>query len=488
MMKTLSKLLIVFVVISMLAGCLTACDVVNSLLGKEVEQPPVVENPPENPGTQGGEDKPPIEFVDYASQVKFNPNSGRIWAKVEVQTYIDGDTTHFVTIDGTVIEGVDYVKARYLAINTPESTGVVEPWGKKASNYTKTQLMKATEIIIESDTNEWNFDSTGSRHLLWVWYKTATDTEFRNLNLEILQSGLAFGSNVGSNVYSEYALKILNQSKTLKLHVFDKTTKDPDYYYGGAIEVTLKELKANLEKYKDKLVKFEAVVAKKVGSTVYVEEYDAENDAYFGMQVYTGNAAAVQGVFQTIGNRVVVVGTLQYWETGETYQVSNLQYKSTNPNWEGGCRVISSGNSASYRDVVWSDLLDGKMTLDTFQEVKDENGEVIDEILVTEEFSFAELALHSTATLSELTVKSVYTTQSNTDSNGALTITCTDRDGVTIEIRTDTKLTTVVDGQKVDVTAANFPKGTVITVKGIIDFYQGDYQLRVFSYDDITFE
>ena len=472
MMKTLSKLLIMLVILSMLAGSLVAC---------KPEEDPVVETPPTE---QGGDPTPPaVEFVDYASQVKFNPNSGRKWAKVKVKAYIDGDTTHFDAIDGTHIDGVDYIKARYLAINTPESTGVVEPWGKKASNYTKTQLSAATEIIVESDTSSWNLDSTGARLLLWVWYKTESDTEFRNLNLEILQQGLAAGSGVTSNVYGEYALKILNQSKALKLHVFDKSQKDPDFYYGGAIEVTLKELKANLEKYEGKLVKFEAVVAKQISDTVYVEEYDPENDMYFGMQIYVGNSP-IASVFQTIGNRVSVVGTLQYWENGGTYQISNLKYKTIDPNWEGGCRVISTGHSASYREIIWSDFLTDTVTLKTFQEVKDENGEVIDEMLVSENFKVSELAHHSTASLSYLTVTRIYTTPSN----GAMTITCTDRDGTVIEIRTDTKLTRVVDGQKVDVTAADFPIGTVISVKGVIDYYQGNYQLRIFSYNDIIFE
>ena len=120
------------------------------------------------------------EFIDYASQVKYNPNSGRAHAKVEVKSYIDGDTTHFIVTDGTKIGDESYIKARYLAINTPESTGVIEAWGKKASNYTKTQLKAATDIIIESDTATWDLDSTGGRYLLWVWYKTppAADTSF----------------------------------------------------------------------------------------------------------------------------------------------------------------------------------------------------------------------------------------------------------------------------------------------------------------------
>lgn len=491
MMNKLSKLLIILVVISMLAGCFTACDVVNGLLGKDqpTETPDEgnqggEENPGENPGE--GDPEEEIEFIDYASQVKFDPNSGRVWAEVRVKSYIDGDTTHFIPV-GTTIGEMGYIKARYLSINTPESTGIIEPWGKKASNYTKTQLMQATSIIIESDTATWNLDSTGGRYLLWIWYKTAGDTEYRNLNLEILQQGLAYGSSVSSNVYGEYALKALNQAKAMKLHVFDKTTKDPDYYYGGAVELTLKELKANCEKYEGMLVKFEAVVAKQADATVYVEEYDPVNDMYFGMQIFAGYNFPLMDIF-TVGNRISIVGTLQYYENGGTYQVSNLKYKTIDPNWEGGCRVVGTGYYASFRELDVNTLFNGTIVLDTYKEVEDANGEVIEEI-VQESFKYGDLAHYSTASVSNLTVQRVYMT-SNEESSayGALTITCVTEDGKTIDIRTATQLTKIVDGEKVDVTMADFPSGTVISVKGVIDSFNGKYQIKVFSIDDITFE
>ena len=481
MMKTLSKLLIMLLVISMLAGCFTACEMLGIGQTSDEEEPDTDNNKDNN--ENGNNQEPEYEFVDFASQAKFDPNSGRAWAYATVKSYIDGDTTHFDVSRDVVPEG--YIKARYLTINTPESTGVVEPWGKKASNYTKSRLMEATSIIIESDTDKWDLDSTGSRYLLWIWYKTAEDTEYRNLNLEILQQGLAYGSGVGSNVYSELGLKILDQAKTMKLHVFSKD-KDPDFYYGGAIELSLKEIKANCEKYEGQLVKFEAVVAKQVGATVYVEEYDAENDMYFGMQIFAGYGYYRMSDF-AIGNRVSIVGTLQYYENGGTYQVSNLQCKPLDPNWDGGCRVLDAGLEASYRELDVGLLKTGKITLDTIQEVEDESGEMV-ESLVKVDFAYGELAHYSTAQVKNLTVVSVRTTESDTDSDGALTITCKDENGNTIDIRTAEKLIKVVDGVNVVVLESDFPAGTVISVKGVIDSFRGNYQIKVFSYEDITFE
>lgn len=519
MMNIFSKLLILLVIVAMLAGCFASCgndDVDNN---PDVESGESSDNGGENSGDSGEEDShqhtfvdgkcgcgendpnyvPPVtepEFIDYVSQVKFNPDSGRAWAYAEVVSYIDGDTTHFTTTDGTKIGDGSYVKARYLAINTPESTGVIEPWGKKAANYTKGQLMQATSIIIESDTDKWDVDSTGSRYLLWIWYKTSEDTEYRNLNLEILQQGLAFGSSVGSNVYGEIGLKIFNQANTLKLHVFNKAVKDPDYYYGEAIEVTLKELKASTyksedgsryyNKYEGLLVKFEAIVAKQADTTIYVEEYDAENDMYFGMQLYAGYSYPRMSDF-TIGNRVSIVGTLQYYENGGTYQISNLQCKILNPNWEGGCRVLSTGHSASYRELNVGTLLDGTIELDTIREIENENGELV-ETLIKETFDYGQLAHYSTAVLKNLKIQSVYTTESETDSDGALTISCKDENGRVIKIRTAQKLIKTVDGVPTVVTAADFPVGSIISVRGVVDSFKGEYQIKVFNINDITFE
>ena len=487
-MNKLSKLLILLSVIAMLVGCFAACGPTeepcehtyeNGVCTKCQEEDPNYVPPAGGEGGEGGGGEEEIQFVDYASQLKFNPNSGKKWTYATVKSYIDGDTTHFFVDKSEIPEG--YMKARYLGINTPESTGIVEPWGKKASNYTKTQLKKAESIengiIIESDTAEWDLDSTGARYLLWIWYKTSEDGEYRNLNIEILQQGLAYGSSTTSNTYSEYTTKALYQATTLKLYVFNKKVKDPDYYYGKAQNLTLKELKANAKKYEGTLVKFEAVVAKSSGWTFYVEEYDAENDMYFGMQIFAGAGCPIMDRF-AVGNRVSIVGTLQYWENGGTYQVSNLQYDILFPDDESGCRVLETGSESSYRETDVDRLMNGKINIDSYVEVDGE------ETLKTVEFDYGFLALHSTVKISNLTVTRVYTTTSDTDSNGALTITCHDENGKTIEIRTASKLIRS-DGSVV--VASDFPSGTVISVKGIVDYFD-DYQIKVFNIDDITIE
>ena len=56
----------------------------------------------------------------------------------------DGDTTRFTLEQG------DSVVVRYYQVDTPESTGGVEKWGKAASLFVKDKLSAATEIVLEA--------------------------------------------------------------------------------------------------------------------------------------------------------------------------------------------------------------------------------------------------------------------------------------------------------------------------------------------------
>ena len=184
-----------------------------------------------------GKDNGKIEEIDYVSQLKLDLKSNTKKQEVTVKMYIDGDTTHFNPVTDSTITGYNaadfaetdgYIKARYLAVDTPESTGDIEKWGKAASNFTHDKLADAKSIIVESNDDKWNVDSTGERYTLWIWYMPSSGTEYRNLNVEILQNGFAFASATASGRYGEIAMKALNQARALKLHVYaPATTRDP---------------------------------------------------------------------------------------------------------------------------------------------------------------------------------------------------------------------------------------------------------------------
>ena len=156
-----------------------------------------------------------------------------------------------------------------------------------------------------------NRDWTDSRYLVWVWYKESEDGEYRNLNLEILQNGLAVASSTGNNRYGSVCLSALAQARAEKLNVYSGE-KDPDFYYGDAVELTLREMRLNVSDYTNTKVAFEGVITRNDGRSVYIEDYDSDSGLYFGMTVYYGSGLSGAGPsIICVGNRARIAGTVE---------------------------------------------------------------------------------------------------------------------------------------------------------------------------------
>lgn len=421
------------------------------------------------------------EHIDYAAEVKLDLTSDSAKAvDVTVKSYIDGDTTHFYV--PTSISETGVLKARYLAVNTPESTGKIEEWGKKASKFTKEKLMNATSIILESDNSQWNLDSTGDRYLVWVWYKTADMTDYRNLNLELLQEGLAIASNSAQNRYGTTCMSAIEQATNEKLNVYSDE-KDPDFYYGQVIALDLKELRCNVEDYVGLRVSFEGIVTRDGGNSVYVENYDPETDMYYGMYVYYGFNVSGEGLeILDVGNHVKVVGSVQYYETGDSYQISDVQYRIMKPDDPKNLQLLDNEkHPPSYRLTDPSTFRNGKVSVVLQDEKK--------------EFDYAELALYTSVEMKDLKVVSIYTTTNPASSSkGAMTLTCEAPDGTMIDVRT-----VVLTDENGELITASYFKGKTIDVKGIVDYYKYQsedssaedntdfpYQIKLLSLGDVT--
>ena len=404
------------------------------------------------------------EWVDFASELKLDQSTDTLKIEATVKSYIDGDTTHFYVDSSVCPDGI--LKARYLAINTPESTGKIEEWGKAASKFTRSKLERATQIILESDNAKWNIDSTGERHLVWVWYKTADSEEFRNLNLEILQEGYAISSNASQNRYGTYCTDAIAQAIANDLFVYSDE-KDPDFPYGEAQEVTLKQLRTHIEDYEGALVAFDGTVVMNSSGSIIVEEYDQENDMYYGMTVYYGTSGLNGEGLEvlSIGNKIRVVGIVSYWETGGVYQVSGLEYNRRDKDNPRNIKLISQGHTAGYHQV------DAATFTSKINVMLEEESAA---------FDYAGLVLNTSISMTDLTVNSVYTTPSG-DSAGAMTLHCTAADGTAIDLRT---IVLTEDGAKV--TSDRF-EGKTIDVKGFVDFFDGEYQIEIYSIKDVTF-
>ena len=96
-------------------------------------------------------------------------------------------------------------------------------------------------------------------------------------------------------------------------------------------------------------------------------------------------------------------------------------------------------------------------------------------------FDYAELALCTSIEMHGLKVVDVYTTTNeDSSSKGAMTLNCKVGD-IPVVVRTGVLL----DADKNLITEDAYT-GKTIDVKGIVDFYDGAYQIKVFSANNIT--
>lgn len=441
-----------------------------------------------NPNESSSSSSATIEAVDYVSQLKLDENSASQKLEVTVKMYIDGDTTHFYPKNKSDVSSLPekiqedgFIKARYSAVNTPESTGTIEEWGQAASDFTHEKLQSAASIIIETEEDDWALDSTSERYVLWVWYKPKDATDYRNLNLELLQEGLGRGTKAGTSRYGELCTKAIAQAKALALHVYSKE-KDPDFYYGTAVPVTLKELRTNLSEYVGKRVAFEGVVAALAsgsGGTVYIEDWDDETQMSYGMTIYYGFQTEFNK-FLALGNKVHVVGNLTYSENFG-YQVSSLHYDAWATDDPDNIKKLGTGYSGKYNEVS-VETFNSQKTITLIKETMDpETGEIKTETK-TKTMKFAELALSTTLSMKDLRVVDMYTTNNGGDNDGAISITCEDASGNKVDIRIDAN---IKENGKCVYTESDF-EGKTIDVKGVVETYNGGYQLKVYLKDNVT--
>lgn len=391
-----------------------------------------------------GEKEP--EHIDYVAQLKLDLNSNST-SKEEVTVYnhVDGDTTHFYSNNKLAKDGI--LKARYNAIDTPESTIKVEEWGKAAANFTRSKLESADSIIIESVNKDFEYDSTGERVICWVWYRPEGTVDYRLLNLEIVQEGYSMVKNAGATEYGKVIAEAYQQAIREKLRL-NGTEKDPDYYYGDAQNITMRELRTNLETYKGTKVSVEGLITRISGSTAYAEDYDEETGEVFGIQVYMG--------FETyemikVGNVVRFIGTVQLYETANTWQIAGLTYMAMKPDYKDNLKLISEGNEVVATKITYEDIVSRKDNL-----------------------------LANNVAIDNLTVKEIYTTK-NGDSAGAMTLTCEDADKNVVIIRT----IVLKDSEGNLITKEYFLGKNISVTSGIFDQFDGEYQIRVFGLANI---
>lgn len=216
--------------------------------------------------------------------------------KVTLSQNVDGDTAHFKDSDGT------YFQARFLMINTPESTGKIDPWGKAAGAFVKEKLLNAYEIVAESEEigRPAVKDTTNKRYLSYIWYKPTEQDDFRLLNLEIVEECYSrFVSDEGAGKYGEIFQKAEDKNNKMDKRFYGE--KDPDFDYSYEVtELTIAYLKEHKEEYvgNGSKIKVRVRILRIVGNNLYVEDVEKTDNEQTGeydtagIYMYTGYTGA----------------------------------------------------------------------------------------------------------------------------------------------------------------------------------------------------
>ena len=228
------------------------------------------------------------------------------------------------------------------------------------------------------------------------------------------------------------------------------------------MELTLRELRLNTVSYEGIKVAFRGVVTVNHNASVYVEAPDAETGLSFGIPVYYGYSLSGGGLeILRPGNEVRIVGTLQYYEAGDVWQVSGITYRMMKPDDPGNIRLISSGNPIPWTATDAGLIAGGTVTVTV-------EGE-------EEEYDYAALTQATSVTVGPLSVQGGYASPS-----GDLTLWCLSG-GETVQLRVSGAL----DAEGKPWTLEGL-RGMTVSVRGIVSHYNGEYQIDVFTRDGIT--
>lgn len=259
--------------------------------------------------------------LDYEGKDFFTQGVGEF----DLWMTIDGDTAHFTPKVTTTSS--DTVKARFYGIDTPESTGRIQPYGKQASNFTKDKLLNASKngtIVLAGVSSEYAVPETDAnkRHLCCVWInetvKNAPKDQLTNLNLWIIQEGYSDpGSLNKMPEYEETFLAAFNQAKSAKLKKFSGQD-DPLYNKGDFIDTDIADIMREVyqtmddDSYENPFnnvkVRVKGTVAGFANNTLFLQAYDFIDDQYYGINCFCGmNSPAAKYI--KVGNYLQVCGT-----------------------------------------------------------------------------------------------------------------------------------------------------------------------------------
>lgn len=299
--------------------------------------------------------------LDYQGKDFFTQGVGQVTLK----SPIDGDTAHFTPVNTATSS--DTIKSRFWGIDTPESTGKVQPWGKPASNFTKAKLQEANEngtIVVSAAITSYQapeFDSTGTRYVSLVWInldtKNAAYDNLFLLNLWIVQDGYSWVKNVADMPsYSDTFYAAETQAKNQKLNLFSDE-EDELFNYGDYQDVSLLDIKteiaasiadsSHVNAYNNEKVTVTGTVSGFSNHILYLSSYFSKENGsskdegeYAGVNIFCGMSSIPSKYYKT--NTYVQVSGVAEDDESFGFQITSASFPTLSSTKAGDAQVLIS--------------------------------------------------------------------------------------------------------------------------------------------------
>jgi micrococcal nuclease len=397
--------------------------------------------------------------------------------EVTLKNNVDGDTAHFYQKE----EKNRVVKVRFLGVDTPESTGKIESYGKAAAKFTATKLLEAKTIVLSVDLpnigKPAEFDSTGTRYVGFVWIGDVENCpmeDLKLLNLMIVQEGYSNAKSITESPLAQYFLDADMQAQDLKKGQWAGEDKDPyPVAEGAANETDIKTLMDAFESdgedtvWKDAKVGITGTVYKVVGTDCYLNEWIVDpvtgEEELYGIFIFAGYKNYKP--LKQLGAVIHVIGTFQIHYGNP--QITNVSYDSLHPGPDN-MSIVKPAEEGSIRipERTTSEIVDNPLRLNTL------------------------------ATLKNLTATGGYNEVDQTTlvASGAMSIYCEDSSGVSITFRVPDDVWVKNDkGERVTDYQYFMVPGLTFNVTGAVALFQSTsgsgritYQITLCHFSDVT--
>lgn len=256
--------------------------------------------------------------------------------EVTLTNCVDGDTADFRTKNGT------NVVVRFVGIDTPESTAKVQPWGRAASEFTKNALRNAESVVLETEVAVSGLQDNNGRYLSWVWYKPRGGTQYRLLNLELVEQAYAKERCEAYSKYYRYFVAGRDNAHATKKRIYGE--KDPRYDYNfQGVYVSCYDVMKHTAEYEGRLAEITGLIVAASAYSVYIRDLeptilDDGTAHYFGTYIYGGHSNDLTAFAKP--GRIITLRA----NVNEFHNSAQLSGARTNGKGEDAYTIISKDN------------------------------------------------------------------------------------------------------------------------------------------------